>query len=206
MKRRWIVLALALLLAAAFSASAEPRLPDGFTTEAVLRLYNDQLLQSFMVVNRTQAATKVAQYRSFDAKSEDNVLRFANKDGQVAFSACLQGDGPDTSAPIVRLEFSIAGGVDWMDRPVLKSVLANVIARADDTAELQALSDWMTKATKDGETLPLNGYVLTHTRRDGGDVYTLAAEGAEPEPEPEPEPSAEEKLLTEIRDLLKKQK
>ncbi len=31
-------------------------------------------------------------------------------------------------------------------------------------------------------------------------------EAAEPEPEPEPEPSAEEKLLTEIRDLLKKQK
>ncbi len=29
-------------------------------------------------------------------------------------------------------------------------------------------------------------------------------EEAEPEPEPDPEPSAEEKLLTEIRDLLKK--
>ena len=29
-------------------------------------------------------------------------------------------------------------------------------------------------------------------------------EAPEPEPEPEPEPSAEEKLLTEIRDLLKK--
>ena len=29
---------------------------------------------------------------------------------------------------------------------------------------------------------------------------------AEPEPEPDPEPSAEEKLLTEIRDLLKNQK
>ena len=29
---------------------------------------------------------------------------------------------------------------------------------------------------------------------------------AEPEPEPTPEPSAEEALLTEIRDLLKEQK
>ncbi|MGN1122188.1 MAG: large conductance mechanosensitive channel protein MscL [Eubacteriales bacterium] len=48
--------------------------------------------------------------------------------------------------------------------------------------------------------------VMTKSAEKAKALMHMQKEEAPAEPEPEPEPSAEEKLLTEIRDLLKEQK
>lgn len=176
MKLRWIALFLALLLLAALPALAESRLPDGFQMEEVVRLYNDQLVQSFLAVKPTQAATKVSMYRTYGMKTEGSVYRFGNQDYSVALSATYPNADMDLSTPPAMLEFTLAGGIDLLDAPVIKSAFAGAIAQADGSADLKALQDWIAGATKDGETLALNGYTLTYTRSGGSHTYTLVPE------------------------------
>ena len=196
MKYRWIALIVALLLLAALPAFAEERLPDCFGMEEVIRLYNDQLVQSFLAANRTQAATKVAQYKTSGISPEGNEFIFNNQDGQVQISAWFPDGDLSMSEPPVRLGFTYANGVDYQDIPVLKNVFANVISRADSTADLNAVLEWMNGATRGSEVLQMNGYVLLHERNDVGHIYALAVEaenGGEPAPGPDKEPEPEPK-------------
>ena len=173
MKLKWIALVLALLLLAALPALAESRLPDCFQMEEVIRLYNDQLVQSFLAVKPTQTATKVSMYRTYGMKTEGGVYRFGNQDYSVALSATFPNADMDLSNPPAMLEFTLASGIDLLDAPVIKSAFAGTIAQADASADLKTLQDWFAGATKDGETLALNGYTLTHTRDGGSHTYTL---------------------------------
>ena len=203
MKRRWIAFALALLLMAALPASAASKLPDGFTMEAVISLFNQQLAQAFIRVSGTEAATKVAQYRTYDVNMEGNTFHLSNPDGQVALTGYYQDAEADVSEPVGSLVYTIGKGVNILDRPALKTAFANMVCAADPSANLNALADWIAGADKDGETLDMGGYTLSHARDGNGDTYTLAVEGTggpsepdpepvtEPEPEPEPEPKTE---------------
>lgn len=193
MKYRWIALIVTLLLLAALPASAEGRLPDCFGMEEVIRLYNDQLVQSFLAIKPTETATKVARYKTSGISPEGNVFWFSNQDGKVEISAYFPDGDLSMSEPPATLGFTYANGVDLLDIPVLKNVFANVIARADNTADLNAVLDWMNGATKGSEVLHMNGYVLLHVRNDAGHIYSLAVEtetgGGEPTPQPESEPA-----------------
>ncbi len=194
MKKRWIALALALSLLLVAPALAQARLPEGFETSVLISIYNDQLVKSFMAVNPTQTATKVNLYRTYGMTTEGNVFHFNNDDGKVTLSATFPEGETDPSGPASALAFTVAGDVDPLDYPVLKDAFANVIARADGTADLQALLDWMNGATKGGETLALNGYTLTYTRDGLTRTYTLVADQADggdamPEPKAEAEPA-----------------
>ena len=190
MKYRWIALIVALLLLAALPASAEGRLPDCFVMEEVIRLYNDQLVQSFLAIKPTETATKVAKYKTGSLSPEGNTFWFSNQDGRVEISAYFPDGDLSMSEPPATLGFTYANGVDPLDIPVLKNVFANVIARADSTADLNAVLDWMNGATKGSEVLHMNGYVLLHVRNDAGHIFSLAVEtetgGGEPKPEPGP--------------------
>ena len=194
MKKRRIALALALSLLLVAPALAQARLPEGFETSSLISIYNDQLVKSFMAVNPTQTATKVNLYRTYGMTTEGNVFHFNNDDGKVTLSATFPEGVTDPSGPASALAFTVAGDVDLLDYPVLKDAFANVIARADGTADLQALLDWMNGATKGGETLALNGYTLTYTRDGLTRTYTLVADQADggdamPEPKAEAEPA-----------------
>lgn len=193
MKYRWIALIVALLLLAALPASAEGRLPDCFVMEEVIRLYNDQLVQSFLAIKPTETATKVAKYKTGSLSPEGNTFWFSNQDGRVEISAYFPDGDLSMSEPPATLGFTYANGVDPLDIPVLKNVFANVIARADSTADLNAVLDWMNGATKGSEVLHMNGYVLLHVRNDAGHIFSLAVEtetgGGEPTAQPENEPA-----------------
>ena len=194
MKKRWIALALALSLLLVAPALAQARLPEGFETSELISIYNDQLVKSFMAVNPTQTATKVNLYRTYGMTTEGNVFHFNNDNGKVTLSATFPEGETDPSGPASALAFTVAGDVDLLDYPVLKDAFANVIARADGTADLQALLDWMNGSTKGGETLALNGYALTYTRDGLTRTYTLVADQADggdamPEPKAEAEPA-----------------
>ncbi len=178
MKKRWIALALALSLLLFASASAQDRLPEGFEASELISIFNDQLVKSFMAVKPTETATKVNLYRTYGMTVEDNIFRFNNDDGKVTLTATFPEGQTDPSGPAAALAFTVAGGVDPLDYPVLKNAFANVIARADSTADLQALLDWMDGATKDGEALALNGYTLSHTRDGSENTFTLLPDGA----------------------------
>lgn len=191
MKKRWIALALALALLLVAPASARARLPEGFETSELISIYNDQLVKSFMAVNPTQTATKVNLYRTYGMTTEGNVFHFNNDDGKVTLSATFPEGETDPSGPASALAFTVAGDVDLLDYPVLKDAFANVIARADGTADLQALLDWMNGATKGGETLALNGYTLAYTRDGLTRTYTLVADEAGGDALPEPKAEAE---------------
>lgn len=214
MKKRCIALALALLLCLALPASAGGKLPDCFDAEELISIYNDQLVKSFMAIKPTETATKVNLYRTYGLTLEGNVYWFNNNDGKVRLSVTFPQAQADLSGPAVELGFTVAGSVDPLDYPTLKTVFANVIARMDSGADLQALQDWMAGAGKGGETLALNGYTLVHTRDSVGNTFTLVPDDADagdtgpdllpesdlgpesgpdilPEPEPAPEPTAE---------------
>lgn len=196
MKKTGIALVLALSLLLIASASAQARLPEGFETSALISIYNDQLVKSFMAVKPSETATKVNLYRTYGATKEGNAFRFNSSDGKVTLSATFPEGETDPSGPAVELAFTVDGGVDPLDYPVLKTAFANVIARADSTADLQALLDWMDGATKGGETLALNGYTLSYARDGSARTFTLVPDGdgggnAASEPKPEPTKAAQ---------------
>ena len=179
MKKRCIALALALLLCLALPASAGGKLPDCFDAEELLSIYNDQLVKSFMAIKPTETATKVNLYRTFGLTPEGNVYWFNNNDGKVRLRVTFPQAQADLSGPAVELGFIVASSVDPLDYPTLKTVFANVIARMDSGADLQALLDWMAAAGKGGETLALNGYTLVHTRDSAGNTFTLVPDDAD---------------------------
>ena len=194
MKKAGIALVLALSLLLSGWASAEARLPEGFATSNLLSIYNDQLVQSFMAIKPTETATKVSLYRTYDMTAEGNAIRMSNLDGKVTLTATLPEGETDPSETAVALAFTVDSGVDLMDYPVLKSAFANVIARADSTANLQSLTDWMDNARKSCDALALNGYTLSYTQDGSARTFTLVADGTDdavPEPKAETEPTVD---------------
>lgn len=194
MKKIGIALVLALSLLLAASASAQGRLPEGFATSELLSIFNDQLVKSFMAIKPTETATKVSLYRTYDMTMEDNIVRLSNLDGKVTLSATLPEGATDPSETAVALAFTVDSGIDLMDYPVLKTAFANVIARADSTANLQALLNWMDNAKKGCDALALNGYTLSYSQDGSARTFMLVADEADggdavPEPKAKPEPA-----------------